>query len=128
MFDFCLTRLLSTEAFIQGLISKSSDFKKFLSDDAKSTENDAKAKLAAARFVAAQRVDESHAGTPPFVTTYGPSVFRCTCGVTFGDYKLELNEERLEAMKARRNAHFVKVRRGLIVQNIETSLFRQRQR
>lgn len=42
----------------------------------------------------------------PFVTTAGPSVYRCVCGETFGDPGQELDEQALAALQAARRAHF----------------------
>jgi hypothetical protein len=48
---------------------------------------------------------------PPFATTYGPSVYRCVCGVAFGDPEEPLTEETLLALAAARREHFRKVYR-----------------
>eukprot|EP00756_Hemistasia_phaeocysticola_P019650 Hpha_TRINITY_DN15675_c0_g7::TRINITY_DN15675_c0_g7_i1::g.98805::m.98805 len=45
---------------------------------------------------------------PGFVSPQGPSVYRCKCGVTFGDPTQELDDERAEAIRSCRNAHFAK--------------------
>lgn len=58
-------------------------------------------------------LDEPHvAGVPPFATTYGPSVYRCTCGKMFGDPTDALTPERVLALARARGEHFRAVYRA----------------
>ncbi len=41
-----------------------------------------------------------------FATPFGPSVYKCCCGLQFGDYNKPLTAEYAEQMKKKRNAHF----------------------
>jgi hypothetical protein len=43
---------------------------------------------------------------PPFATTYGPSVYVCTCGHRFGNPEEELTEEVVMALATARREHF----------------------
>src|SRR5262249_5248684 len=56
--------------------------------------------------------DPHVAGAPPFATTCGPSVYRCACGVEFGDPAEELTDEALLALGYARQKHFREVFRS----------------
>lgn len=68
-----------------------------------------------ARFAAyAEGIDwdnPHYAHAPVFVTTAGPSVYRCICGEWFGDPSQPLNEQTLADLRASRVAHFRSVYR-----------------
>lgn len=67
------------------------------------------------RFAAYQKgihAEDPHLKVPPFVTTYGPSVFRCLCGERFGDPSKPLTAEALLALTKARTAHFKSVYRA----------------
>lgn len=49
---------------------------------------------------------------PPFVTTYGPSVYRCICGAWFGETKAKVTDESVTALALARQEHFRKVYRA----------------
>ena len=53
----------------------------------------------------------SHGGLPwpGFVSCLGPSVYRCKCGLAFGDPERALTRSGAQALKERRNAHFAEV-------------------
>jgi hypothetical protein len=55
--------------------------------------------------------DPHLAGAVPFATTYGPSVYRCVCGATFGDPTAELTPEAVATLQSARNQHFRQVYR-----------------
>jgi hypothetical protein len=69
-----------------------------------------------ARFAAYQgpinATDPHIAGAPPFATTFGPSVYRCVCGVMFGDPNADLTDETLFGLTYARWEHFRSVYRS----------------
>ncbi|MFT5684490.1 MAG: hypothetical protein ACI8RZ_005431, partial [Myxococcota bacterium] len=50
--------------------------------------------------------DPHYAAAPSFVTTRGPSVYRCICGAWFGDPAAPLDEAALASLRSARVAHF----------------------
>jgi hypothetical protein len=49
---------------------------------------------------------DPHNSVPSFVTTMGPSVYRCSCGVEFGDPREEVTADVAQRMQTARTAHF----------------------
>ncbi len=55
--------------------------------------------------------DPHYAAAPSFVTTWGPSVYRCICGEWFGDPSAAVDERSLASLRSARMAHFRSVYR-----------------
>lgn len=57
-------------------------------------------------------LDPHQVELPTFATTYGPSVFRCSCGYAFGDPTATVTEDNLVALAETRRKHFQEVYRA----------------
>jgi hypothetical protein len=68
------------------------------------------------RFAAYQKMpaasDPHMSKVIPFVTTSGPSVYRCVCGVSFSDIKTKITDTSIEALAKARTLHFQAVYRA----------------
>ncbi len=58
------------------------------------------------------RADPHMSQAPPFATTYGPSVYRCVCGYTFGNPAEALTDDALLYLAQARWEHFRSVYRA----------------
>merc|ERR1712232_130601 len=85
------------------------EFRRIWDNDLQSTEWSV-VKAAAENQLTGRFVTEpaEHAAIPwpGFVSPLGPSVYRCKCGVAFGDPNQELDNTVAEDLKKRRNLHF----------------------
>eukprot|EP00466_Bigelowiella_natans_P001546 jgi/Bigna1/89672/estExt_fgenesh1_pg.C_530074 len=110
--------LVGTEVMVEKLVSSNAVLKKMWNCGGSSA-NDQKTMVTSRDVLAAieakfegyfpEPQKHSEKKVPLFITPFGPSVYRCACGVWFGDPKQPINDEILEKMKKARNVHFQNV-------------------